>query len=180
MLIVACNDKRTPTKEQSNEFAIAIHTSTCCGIKADQQNFVNKFVVAIKQFHDDKNADIDIKELKNLLHKAQQANRMSLDALNELQEIDEEINLKKYALAQVNSDKSLFEMMGGVIDAIEKKDYEKVTEMITSFSQMEEEIKGIRKVAQDADTKFSEKYRILPFIDDSPKKNKPAPNSWFT
>ncbi len=156
-----------PTGQKIQEFANIIHKNTCCEIREDQQNFVNKIFEALRKYHRNKNTDINIKELRDLLDKALRANHISYVEINKLQEVDTDISLKNKALDEINLNKLLLGMNAKLIDAIESKNNEKVAEWATNFSNMEGKINTIRYKHAEAGNKFIDKYNISPFPEDS-------------
>lgn len=165
--LFSCQQK--PDTEKIKQFAQTLHTYTGFQTKATQQAFVNKMTETFNIVKENNNAKIDTKELRDLLEKAKQANQTSFNEINNIQEVDNEINLKEKTLNTIELFRSLYQNeFSKTIEILESKESNKIEKAGQLFTGKEDEVNKVQTIAKEADEEFTNKYNIS-FPKDSTK-----------
>jgi hypothetical protein len=161
-LLFACQQKAD--SEKAKQFAALVHTATTGSIRATQQAFIDKMTETLTTIKQDRSAIIDTKRLRELLNKAKEASNKSFVELSNITEVDNTINLKEKALAEIESNQSLYEHeFTSIVDALESNASDKMAtldKLIVAFSAKEDAIKTARRNANEASYDFEKKYNI--------------------
>ncbi len=168
IFLFSCQQKADSGK--SKQFAQTIHDYTNFQIKASQQAFVNKLTEDLQSLQQNNAAGIDTKQLRDLLAKAKEANRVSYEHLKNTTEVDGEINLRQKALDENELFDSLYNnQFTKTIDLLESNDTNKLKEISKLIDgNLEDRINKVQSTSKEADDKFTNKYDIS-FPEDSTK-----------
>jgi len=168
IFLFSCQQKTDSGKIK--QFAKTIHDYTNFQIKASQQAFVNKLTEDLQSLQQNSNAVIDTKQLRDLLAKAKEANRVSYEHIKNTIEVDNEINLRQKVLDENQLFDSLYNnQFAKTINILESNDTNKKEELFKIVDgQLEERINKIQSASKEADEEFTNKYDIS-FPDDSTK-----------
>jgi Glu-tRNA(Gln) amidotransferase subunit E-like FAD-binding protein len=168
IFLFSCQQKADSGKIK--QFAQTIHDYTHFQIKASQQAFVNKLTEDLQSLQQNNDAVIDTRQLRDLLAKAKEANRVSYEHIKNAAEVDDEINLRQKALDENQLFDSLYNnQFAKTIDILESHDTNKREELSKIIDgQLEERINKVQRASKEADDEFTNKYDIS-FPEDSTK-----------
>ena len=162
ILLFACQQKAD--SEKVKQFAIQMHAATTGTIKATQQSFVDKMTETLKAVQQDPAIIVDTKTLRELLENAKAANHTSFVEVSKITEVDNTINLREKALAEIELFRGLYEHeMTGIVDILESNAPDKklaLNSLIAAFSAKEGAITTTQNTAKDAGYVFDKKYDI--------------------